>query len=146
MDSFQTKVGVLGNVSVGKTTFLNALFQDQFGTVSERRCTAGIHHYHVKKVIKKPEEKKTFLQTVLNQLDITLGLCEYEKSSSCEYRSMRRSGWGAGVSWFSGVRIFVSWLDYNLNSFSFCAIHDRLAPFSHQRPKKIDQLLKSMRW
>lgn len=45
--SFEIKVALLGHVSVGKTTVLNALFQDKFSEVSMRRTTAGINFFRV---------------------------------------------------------------------------------------------------
>jgi GTPase SAR1 family protein len=39
--SFEIKILLLGNVSAGKTTVLNALFRDKFGEVSMKRTTAG---------------------------------------------------------------------------------------------------------
>mmetsp|Transcript_9610 Transcript_9610/g.13423 ORF Transcript_9610/g.13423 Transcript_9610/m.13423 type:complete len:656 (-) Transcript_9610:280-2247(-) len=44
---FEIKVAILGHVSVGKTTVLNALFQDNFSEVSMRRTTAGINYFRV---------------------------------------------------------------------------------------------------
>ena len=38
------KVALIGHVSVGKTTVLNALFRDKFGEVSMKRTTAGINY------------------------------------------------------------------------------------------------------
>ena len=45
--NFEIKVALLGHVSVGKTTVLNALFQEKFSEVSKRRNTAGINHFRV---------------------------------------------------------------------------------------------------
>jgi len=45
--TFEIKVALLGHVSVGKTTVLNALFQDKFSEVSMRRTTAGINHFRI---------------------------------------------------------------------------------------------------
>jgi GTPase SAR1 family protein len=45
--AFEIKVALLGHVSVGKTTVLNALFQEQFGEVSMKRTTAGINNFRV---------------------------------------------------------------------------------------------------
>ncbi len=38
---------MLGHVSVGKTTVLNALFQDYFSEVSRRRTTAGVNFFRI---------------------------------------------------------------------------------------------------
>lgn len=40
---FEIKVTLLGHVSVGKTTVLNALFQDYYSEVSRRPTTAGVN-------------------------------------------------------------------------------------------------------
>lgn len=47
MFDFEIKVALLGHVSVGKTTILNALFQEKFSEVSMKRTTAGINHFRV---------------------------------------------------------------------------------------------------
>jgi small GTP-binding protein len=44
---FEIKVALLGYVSVGKTTVLNAMFRDKFSEVSMRRTTAGINFFRV---------------------------------------------------------------------------------------------------
>lgn len=41
------KVALIGHVSVGKTTVLNALFRDKFGEVSMKRTTAGINYFRI---------------------------------------------------------------------------------------------------
>ncbi|CAD7952759.1 unnamed protein product [Amoebophrya sp. A25] len=61
---FQLKVAVLGNQSVGKTTMINSIFQDQFGSVSDRRCTAGVHHYHIEILPPQQEQPKTMIQSL----------------------------------------------------------------------------------
>jgi GTPase Era involved in 16S rRNA processing len=45
--SFEIKVAILGYVSVGKTTVLNALFQGKFSEVSMRRTTAAINMFRI---------------------------------------------------------------------------------------------------
>jgi len=45
--SFEIKVALLGHVSAGKTTVLNALLQDKFSEVSKRRTTAGVNHFQL---------------------------------------------------------------------------------------------------
>jgi small GTP-binding protein len=45
--TFEIKVALLGYVSVGKTTVLNALLQDKFSEVSMRRTTAGVNFFRV---------------------------------------------------------------------------------------------------
>jgi GTPase SAR1 family protein len=45
--TFEIKVALLGYVSVGKTTVLNALLQDEFSEVSMRRTTAGINFFRI---------------------------------------------------------------------------------------------------
>ena len=61
---FQLKIAVLGNQSVGKTTLINSLFQDQFGSVSDRRCTAAVHHYHIEVLPEHVEQPKTVIQSI----------------------------------------------------------------------------------
>ncbi|GAX16055.1 hypothetical protein FisN_20Hu270 [Fistulifera solaris] len=41
------KIALIGHVSVGKTTVLNALFRDKFGEVSMKRTTAGINYFRI---------------------------------------------------------------------------------------------------
>ncbi len=45
--TFEIKVALLGYVSVGKTTVLNALLQDKFSEVSMRRTTAGVNFFRI---------------------------------------------------------------------------------------------------
>jgi GTPase SAR1 family protein len=47
--SFEIKIALLGNVSAGKTTVLNALFRDKFGEVSMKRTTAGVNYFRIAK-------------------------------------------------------------------------------------------------
>jgi GTPase Era involved in 16S rRNA processing len=56
--AFEIKVALLGHVSVGKTTVLNALFQEQFSEVSMKRTTAGINHFRVSSTTKSPKIRK----------------------------------------------------------------------------------------
>ncbi|GAX16056.1 hypothetical protein FisN_20Hh269 [Fistulifera solaris] len=57
------QVALIGHVSVGKTTVLNALFRDKFGEVSMKRTTAGINYFRIipkqKNASKKPNGAKT---------------------------------------------------------------------------------------
>lgn len=46
-NTFELKVGLLGHVSVGKTTGLNALLQGKFSEVSMKRTTAGINRFRL---------------------------------------------------------------------------------------------------
>ena len=46
---FEIRVALLGYVSVGKTTVLNAIFRDKFSEVSMKRTTAGINFFRVMK-------------------------------------------------------------------------------------------------
>ena len=50
--TFEIKVGLLGHVSVGKTTGLNALLQEKFSEVSMKRTTAGINLFRVSSLAK----------------------------------------------------------------------------------------------
>lgn len=54
--TFEIKVALLGYVSVGKTTVLNALLQDKFSEVSMCRTTAGVNFFRVVNDISKAEE------------------------------------------------------------------------------------------
>ena len=45
LPQFEIKLALLGHVSVGKTTLLNALLGDKFSEVSMKRTTAGINHF-----------------------------------------------------------------------------------------------------
>ena len=56
--SFEIKVALLGHVSVGKTTVLNALFRDKFSEVSKKRTTAGINHFRVSSLARTPKKNK----------------------------------------------------------------------------------------
>ena len=47
LQRFDIKVALLGYVSVGKSTVLNALLQDTFSEVSMRRTTAGINFFRI---------------------------------------------------------------------------------------------------
>jgi len=48
---FEIKVALLGNVSAGKSTVLNALLKDKFSEVAMKRTTAGVNYFSV---FKKP--------------------------------------------------------------------------------------------
>jgi small GTP-binding protein len=52
----EIKVALIGHVSVGKTTVLNALFRDKFGEVSMKRTTAAVNYFRI--VSKRPTEDK----------------------------------------------------------------------------------------
>lgn len=55
--AFEIKVALLGHVSVGKTTLLNALLGDKFGEVSRKRTTAGVNFFHL--LSSRSSEKKS---------------------------------------------------------------------------------------
>jgi GTPase SAR1 family protein len=44
---FEIKIALLGYVSVGKTTVLNALLKDKFSEVSMRRTTASVNYFRI---------------------------------------------------------------------------------------------------
>jgi GTPase SAR1 family protein len=44
---FDIKVALIGYISVGKTTVLNALLRDKYGEVAMGRATASVNHYAV---------------------------------------------------------------------------------------------------
>ena len=47
LQTFEIKIALLGYVSVGKTTVLNALLRDKYGEVSMRRTTAGVNYFRL---------------------------------------------------------------------------------------------------
>jgi GTPase SAR1 family protein len=51
--TLEIKVALLGNVSEGKTTVLNALFRDKFGEVAMKRTTVGANFFRAH--LKEPE-------------------------------------------------------------------------------------------
>lgn len=51
---FDIKVALIGYVSVGKTTVLNALFRDKYGEVAMGRATASINNYCVSTTHQNP--------------------------------------------------------------------------------------------
>ena len=59
-DPFEINVAVIGYVSVGKTTLLNALLRDKYSEVSPRRATAGINKFRLfsKEQLKKLGEEE----------------------------------------------------------------------------------------
>ena len=67
--AFEIKVGLLGYVSVGKTTGLNALFQGKFSEVSMKRTTAGINFFRVSSLTKSPKRTKTSGASKDNSMD-----------------------------------------------------------------------------
>ena len=52
--SFEIKVALLGNVSAGKSTVLNALLKGKYSEVAMKRTTAGVNYF---KLFKKPLEQ-----------------------------------------------------------------------------------------
>lgn len=59
MVSFEIRVAVIGYVSVGKTTVINALFGAEFGEVSMKRTTAVVNAYRIIQSKKEEEEATT---------------------------------------------------------------------------------------
>jgi len=51
---FEIKVALLGNVSAGKSTVLNALLKDKYSEVAMKRTTAGVNYFSV---FKKPSNE-----------------------------------------------------------------------------------------
>eukprot|EP00980_Cylindrotheca_fusiformis_P016291 scaffold4841_cov132-Cylindrotheca_fusiformis.AAC.4 len=74
--TFEIKVAFIGNVSAGKTTIINALFRDQFGEVSMKRTTAGVHEFAVCSSTdwalasdKEPHESQSILKEITEDND-----------------------------------------------------------------------------
>jgi ribosome biogenesis GTPase A len=44
---FQIRVALVGYVSVGKSTVINALLGDKYSEVNMRRTTAGVNYFRV---------------------------------------------------------------------------------------------------
>lgn len=44
---FEIRIAVLGYVSAGKTTVINAILRDKYGEVAMRRTTAGVNHFRL---------------------------------------------------------------------------------------------------
>lgn len=94
-ESFELKVGLLGYVSVGKTTGLNALLQQKYGEVSMKRTTAGINMFRLSSLSKSPKrtkrsptKRKTARSTVEDPMDCqdsmsTASESEASDDSSC---------------------------------------------------------------
>ena len=57
--AFQIRVAILGHVSVGKTTVLNALLGEKFSEISKKRTTAGINHFKIVSTAKDSVEEAT---------------------------------------------------------------------------------------
>lgn len=47
LQALEIKVALLGYISVGKTTILNALFPNKYGEVSMRRTTVGVNFFRI---------------------------------------------------------------------------------------------------
>ena len=61
--TFEIKIGLLGHVSVGKTTGLNALLQEKFSEVSMKRTTAGINLFRISSLAKSAKRSKISTNT-----------------------------------------------------------------------------------
>ena len=65
--AFEITIALLGHVSVGKTTVLNALLGEKYSEVSMRRTTSGINHfrisYDIKTSLSSDEDDKDFKST-----------------------------------------------------------------------------------
>jgi len=55
---FEIKVALLGNVSAGKSTVLNALLKDKYSEVAMNRTTACVNYFSVFKKLQQPEAKE----------------------------------------------------------------------------------------
>jgi GTPase SAR1 family protein len=56
---FSIQVALLGHVSVGKTTILNALFQDKYSEVSMSRTTAAVNRFYLSTASHQHQEEPT---------------------------------------------------------------------------------------
>jgi GTPase SAR1 family protein len=54
--TFEIKVALLGHVSAGKSTVLNAMLRDKFSEVSMRRTTAGVNFFRLHTKVPKDNE------------------------------------------------------------------------------------------
>ena len=79
--AFEIKVGLLGHVSVGKTTGLNALFQEKFSEVSMKRTTAGINLFRVSSLVAK-SAKRAKLSTTNTAKDESMDWQEINEAAS----------------------------------------------------------------
>lgn len=64
---FEIKVAIIGYVSVGKTTVLNALFREKFGEVSMRRTTAAVNFFRIESA-GRDSANSTLAQTIEDNL------------------------------------------------------------------------------
>jgi GTP-binding protein EngB required for normal cell division len=55
---FNINIAIIGHVSVGKSTLLNAILGEKFSQVSKKRTTAGINHFHVSPIAKSTDNIK----------------------------------------------------------------------------------------
>ena len=46
-EEFEIKIAVIGYVSVGKSTLLNALFGNKYSDVAMKRATAAVNHFRI---------------------------------------------------------------------------------------------------
>mmetsp|Transcript_14688 Transcript_14688/g.27519 ORF Transcript_14688/g.27519 Transcript_14688/m.27519 type:complete len:139 (+) Transcript_14688:770-1186(+) len=69
---FEIRVAVIGYVSVGKTTVINALFGEEYGEVAMKRTTAVVNSFRLSSV---PEDSMV-VDSVINRLPASATLKE----------------------------------------------------------------------
>ena len=57
--TFEIKIALLGNVSAGKTTVLNALLRDKYGEVAMKRTTAGANFFRINHQLRRNKKRKS---------------------------------------------------------------------------------------
>jgi len=75
---FEIRVAVIGYVSVGKTTVINALFGEEYGEVAMKRTTAVVNSFRLSSV---PEDSMV-VDSVINRLPASATLKETIRNSS----------------------------------------------------------------
>jgi len=84
-DKIEIKIALIGHVSVGKTTVLNALFREKYSEVSMRRTTAGVNYFRIcpkkQKQTKKCSHFGDDVTAVTTDSDITITASKQQWSS-----------------------------------------------------------------
>jgi small GTP-binding protein len=80
---FDLNVVVIGNVSAGKSTLLNALLRAKYSEVSMKRTTAGINYFRLHTATEnenEPGPKQGNQEKVLGECELDVPLCEWVKA------------------------------------------------------------------